>query len=271
MQTLPISLIVITYNEADSIGRCLDSVPFAAEKIVVDSGSTDDTAAIARAHGARVVHQDWLGFGPQRNFGTTQSSHDWIIVLDADEFLSDELIAECTRDLPGLVTSDKAGVWLRRRTWFMGAPMRWYKPMVGERMARIYHRGRARWTDARVHESLRFDGDTAEIKAPFNHLHNPTLVHKELKLLRYSELKARDWRQKRRPVRMWMTPLVFVAAFFKDYVLRLAILDGWRGYIISQLAASYAVYKRMRYYEMVRNPDSCELARQQLLKHGLER
>src|SRR5687768_8186832 len=100
MQTLPISLIVITYNEADSIGRCLDSAPFAAEKIVIDSDSTDDTVAIAKAHGAKVVQQEWLGFGPQRNFGTTQSSHDWIIVLDADEFLSDELIAECTRDLP---------------------------------------------------------------------------------------------------------------------------------------------------------------------------
>lgn len=271
MQTLPISLIVITYNEADSIGRCLDSVPFAAEKIVVDSGSTDDTVAIAHEHGARVVHQDWLGFGPQRNFGTTQSSHDWIIVLDADEFLSDELIAECVRELPKLMATNKAGVWLRRRTWFMGAPMRWYKPMVGERMARVYHRGRARWTDARVHESLRFDGDAGEFKASFNHLHNPTLVHKELKLLRYSELKARDWHQKRRPVRMWMTPLVFAAAFFKDYVLRLAMLDGWRGYIISQLAASYAVYKRMRYYEMTRNPESYELARQQLVKHGLER
>jgi glycosyltransferase involved in cell wall biosynthesis len=271
MQTLPISLIVITYNEADSIGRCLDSVPFAAEKIVIDSGSTDDTVAIAQAHGARVVHQEWLGFGPQRNFGTTQAGHDWIIVLDADEFLSDELIAECARDLPEVMASDKAGVWLRRRTWFMGAPMRWYKPMVGERMARVYHRGRARWTDARVHESLRFNGSAGEFKASFNHLHNPTLVHKELKLLRYSELKARDWHQKRRPVRMWMTPLVFAAAFFKDYVLRLAMLDGWRGYIISQLAANYAVYKRMRYYEMVRNPGSYELARQQLIEHKLER
>lgn len=269
--SLPISLIVITYNEAGNIGRCLDSVPFAAEKIVVDSGSTDGTAAVAQAHGARVVQQAWLGFGPQRNFGSTQSSHDWIIVLDADEFLSDELIAECARGLPALMASGKAGAWLRRRTWFMGAPMRWYKPMVGERMARVYHRGRARWTDAMVHESLRFDGEAAEFRAAFNHIHNPTLVHKELKILRYAELKARDWRRKRRPLRMWMSPLVFASAFFKEYVLRLGMLDGWRGYIISQLQAAYAVYKRMRYYEMMRNPESVELARKELIKHGLER
>jgi glycosyltransferase involved in cell wall biosynthesis len=84
---LPLTLLVITHNEAANIARCLDSVPFAAEKVVVDSGSSDDTVAIASAHGARVVHQDWLGFGPQRNFASTQASHDWILVLDADEYL----------------------------------------------------------------------------------------------------------------------------------------------------------------------------------------
>ena len=74
---LPLSLIVITRNEAAMIGQCLESVPFAAEKIVVDCGSTDATQELAAAHGAKVVHQNWLGFGPQRNFATTLASHDW--------------------------------------------------------------------------------------------------------------------------------------------------------------------------------------------------
>ncbi|KRG69340.1 glycosyltransferase family 2 protein [Pseudoxanthomonas dokdonensis] len=271
MDRLPITLIVITYNEAGNIGRCLDSVPFAAEKLVIDSNSTDATVAIAQAHGARVVQQPWLGFGPQRNFASTQSGHDWIIVLDADEFLSDELIAECAQKLPALLASAQSGAWLRRRTWFMGGPMRWYKPMVGERMARIYHRGRARWKDVPVHESLDFDRGSEEFRQPFNHLHNPTILHKELKVLRYAELKARGWQAKRKSQSMWQTPLVFVASFVKEYLLRLALLDGWRGFIIAQLSASYAVYKRMRYYEMQVNPASVELARQEMIKHGLER
>jgi hypothetical protein len=91
------------------------------------------------------------------------------------------------------------------------------------------------------------------------HHHNPTLVHRQLKILRYSELKARDWLDRDRPVRLWMCPLVYVAAFLKDYVVRLAFLDGGRGYVVSQVAASYAVYKRLRYYEMKRNPASREL------------
>src|SRR5918993_2047324 len=91
---LPLTLLVIARNEAPIIARCLDSVPFAAEKIVIDSGSTDGTTEVAARHGARVVHQDWLGFGPQRNFASTQAAHDWILTLDADEALSPELASE---------------------------------------------------------------------------------------------------------------------------------------------------------------------------------
>lgn len=267
---LPITLLVIARNEAPIIGRCLDSVPFAVEKLVIDSGSTDGTQQVAARHGARVVHQDWLGFGPQRNFGSTQSSNDWILALDADEALSAELSQEMQRRLPQLMQSQRAGAILRRQTWYMGAPMRWYRPMMGERLGRLYHRDRARWTDVRVHESLRFAGPTETFAQPFIHLNNPTLVHKHLKTLRYAELKARDWLDRGKPARMWMTPFVYLAAFLKDYVLRLAFLDGWRGYVVAQVAASYAVYKRMRYYEMTRNPPSREMAAELLRGYGLD-
>ena len=271
MKQFPITLVVMTYNEADNIARCLDSVPFAAEKLVVDCGSTDDTVNIARNHGARIVEQSWLGFGPQRNFASGQASHDWILSLDADEYLSAELANELIARLPELMESQHAAAVLRRTTLYMGAPMRWYKPMVGERMARLYHRNRARWTDARVHESLLFDGSAVTLEAPFHHLHNPTLVHRQLKVLRYSELKALDWVDRNRPLRMWECPFVFVGTFFRDYILRRAVLDGWRGFVVAQMAASYAVYKRMRYYEMQRNPASRTLAARVLAKHGLER
>jgi glycosyltransferase involved in cell wall biosynthesis len=271
MPTLPLSLVVITHDEAANIAGCLDSVPFAAEKLVVDSGSTDETVAIAQAHGARVVHQDWLGFGPQRNFASIQASHDWILVLDADEYLSPELAAELLTRIPELQAGDAPAAILRRRTIYMGAPMRWYRPAMGERMARLYHRGRARWTDARVHESLRFDGSAPTFAAHFNHVNNPSLAEKQLKVLRYAELKCRDWLDKDKPVRMWQTPLVFCLAFLKDYLFRLAFLDGWRGYAISQTAASYAVYKRMRYFEMRHNPASRDTAASALQRHGLDR
>src|SRR6185295_4536886 len=110
---LPLTLLVIARDEAPIIGRCLDSVPFAAEKLVIDSGSTDGTQAVCAQHGARVVH------------------HDWILALDADEALSSELIDEMQRRLPQLMQSQCAGAILRRQTYYMGAPMRWYRPMMG--------------------------------------------------------------------------------------------------------------------------------------------
>jgi glycosyltransferase involved in cell wall biosynthesis len=271
MHTLPLTLAVITHNEAGTIARCLDSVPFAAEKLVVDSGSDDDTVAIAQSCGARVVPQAWLGFGAQRNFATTQCSNDWILVLDADEYLTPELAAELQQRLPGLMASATPAVYLRRSTIYMGAPMRWYRPAVGERLARLYHRGRARWSDARVHESLRFDGIAPTLDAPFNHTNNPTLVHKQLKVLRYAELKCRDWLDKGKPVRMWQAPFVFALAFLKDYLFRLAFLDGWRGFMVAHAAASYAIYKRMRYYEMVNHPKSVADATDLLNRHQLDR
>lgn len=271
MPTLPLTLVVITYNEAKNIARCLDSVPFAVEKVVIDSGSTDDTVAIARAHGARVVHQAWLGFGPQRNFATTQCSNEWILALDADEYLSPALTTELEHRLPALMVSNLCAVYLRRATIFMGAPMRWYLPAVGEKMARLFHRDRASWTNARVHESLRFEGPSVLLKAAFNHENNPSLPEKEIKVLRYAELKCRDWLEKGKPARMWQTPFVYLLTFFKDYLLRLAMLDGWRGFIVAQTAASYAVYKRMRYYEMRHNPASLDNAADALIRHGIDR
>ena len=269
MAQFPLTLLVMTHNEAHNIGRCLDSVQFAAEKIVIDSGSTDDTVAVAQAHGARVVHQDWLGFGPQRNFASDLADNDWILFLDADEFLSPDMTAEFERKLPRFLQSDAAGAILKRSAWFMGAPMRWYRPMAHEKTGRLYHRQRARWRDVRVHESLEFNGPVASFRSIFYHDHNPTLVHRELKALRYAELKALDWLDRDRSVRLWECPLVFLSTFIKDYLLRLGFMDGSRGLVAAFMAANYAIYKRMRYFELIRNPPSRELAAQKLAEHEL--
>ena len=268
---LPITLIVLTYNEAANIARCLDSVGFAAEKIVIDCGSTDDTCAIARAHGAQVVQQDWLGFGAQRNFASTLATHDWILALDADEALSPELARELEMAVPALLNSVAAAGVLYRTARFMGKPLRWYRPMVRERKARLYHRGRARWSDVRVHESLRYDGEERVFQAPLLHDLNPTLVHHQLKSLRYAELKALDWRERTRASAPWAWPFVFVLTFLKDYLLRLGFLDGTRGWVVAWMAADYALYKRLRYYEMQQFGASVDMARTALRDHGHER
>jgi glycosyltransferase involved in cell wall biosynthesis len=259
LSAVPLTLLVIAYNEAANIGECLDSVPFAHEKIVIDSGSQDDTAAVARAHGARVVMQPWLGFGRQRNFANAQAANDWILFLDADERLSEALARELPRRLSELARDPSAVGLLPRATWFMGAPMRWYRPMHREFKARLYHRGHARWSEPRVHESLQYRGRGIKLEGELNHHHDPTLVHAQLKSLRYAELKALDWLDRGRPARAWTWPAVFVGTFLKDYLLRLAVLDGARGWTAAFLDAQYAVYKRLRYFDMRAVPESVRL------------
>lgn len=270
LEKLPITLVVITRNEAATIAQCLDSVPFVADKLVVDCGSTDGTREIAVDHGARVILQEWLGFGPQRNFASLHARHDWILTLDADEALTADLVAEMCSRLPALLQSDAAGAFLRRKTLYMGKPMRWYRPMKAERIARLYHRRRASWSNARVHESLQFAGRVEIFQQPFTHHHNPTLVHKHLKILRYTELKTHDWLERGKVAPLWTCPFVFVAIFCKDYFLRLAFLDGERGYVVAQIAAAQAVYRRLRYFELQQNPGSRELAHKLLQDYGIE-
>ena len=245
-----LTLLVMTRNEAATIARCLDSVPFAAEKIVIDSGSTDQTVSIASAHGARVVHQPWLGYGAQRVFATGLATHPWILFLDADEWLSDELAVSIRTALPKFAAEKIAAAKFKRCTWFLGAPMRWYRPLTAQTVTRLYHRDRATWNTSRVHESLITNGAVVALRGRLMEHGVPTLLHRQLKDLEYAELKVRDWLASgARPKVVWSAPFVFMAAFLKEYLLRLGILDGSRGAVAAWLAANYAAYKRLRYWD----------------------
>ncbi len=241
---LPITLVVLTRDEARNIGRCLASVPFAAEKLVIDSGSVDGTREIARGAGARVIEQDWLGYGPQRNFAATQATHPWILVLDADEWLGDDLRRELTISLPGLLASDAAGMVLRRTAYFMGKPLAHYKPMVLERKARIYHRDRGTWTCPAVHEKLELSGRFLEARAPLFHEFCRNSAEHQIKLANYARLKAEEQFRRGRTVSSLTLPLVYPVEFVKKYLLQRAMFDGARGFILAHNEAQYSTLKR---------------------------
>jgi hypothetical protein len=175
------------------------------------------------------------------------------------------------RGLPELMHSEASVGVLFRTAWFMGRPLRWYRPLVRERKPRIYHRAHSHWDEARVHEALQYTGAERCFEPAFMHYLNPTLVHQQLKYLRYAELKALDWRDRGRGSWPLAWPLVFVLTFLKDYLLRLGFLDGTRGWIAAYLAAHYALYKRLRYFEMRYFAPSVALAEDELRAHKLWR
>ena len=228
---LPLSGVVITRNEADRIGRCLASMaPACAELLVVDSGSDDDTVAIARAHGAQVRHQPWLGFAAQKTLATSLAAQPWVLLLDADEWLADGA-AEALRALFASGELEHRDVWcLRRRTRFLGRPLRfggWSREWV-HRLSRPD----MRYLPALVHEgpdlagkrvghcgSVRIEHETAR-----------SLEEYRRKLRGYAELWAKQRARDGRRAGAAAAPVHALAYWLKHYVLQGGVLDGATGW-----------------------------------------
>jgi len=251
------SLVILTKNEEENIQRSLNSISSAEEKIVFDSGSTDQTLQKAEAAGASVFQKTWLGFGKQRNAAAEKVKTDWILFLDADEEISPALNQEIIEFFQTKKSHDFDAIILKRNGVFMGKKMH-YRPFAGEKLVRLYRKSTLHWEESPVHETIQTTGKRVGIfRATFLHHQHPTLVHRHYKILKYSELST----MKEKSFSMLsiaLTPLAYFFIFFKNYILRLAILDGIRGVIIAHVAANYACYKRIRFYEKKVDKDSIE-------------
>lgn len=241
---LPLSGVVITRNEADRIGRCLDSMRgLCAELLVVDSGSTDDTVAVAAAHGARVVHQDWLGYAAQKTFANTLATHDWLLLLDADEWLSPGT-ADTIRALFADSRVEQADAWrLTRRNWFLGHRLRGGEPM--ERLVRAGWR----YLPSQVHERPDLAGKTVRaLDADFEHDTSRSHAEHIAKLSRYAQLWAQQRFEAGKRASVLDGPLHAAAYLLKQYLLRGAFFDGAAGWRFHRAQAGYVLekYHRLR-------------------------
>jgi glycosyltransferase involved in cell wall biosynthesis len=250
----PLSVAIITRDAARHLADCLASVAFADEVLVVDSGSRDATLEIARAYGARILHQDWLGFGRQKQFAVTQAQHDWVLCLDADERVSDELRASTQQEL---AAPRFCAYRMARRNRFMG---RWLRHGEGypDWSLRLFDRCCARWSDDPVHERVLADGPVGELKGDLLHLSENGLSDYIAKQDRYAALAAERLYASGRhasAARLVMSPL---ARFLRFYVLRLGFLDGVPGltHILIGCFASFLKYAKLRELELTRSHDS---------------
>jgi hypothetical protein len=186
LPTLPLTLVVITRDAGAQLEECLASAAFAAETIVVDSGSRDDTVEIARRMGARVVSHEWLGFGPQKNFAVKQAAHDWVLCLDADERVSREL----ERSLRAAMIEPRHSAYaMARRNRFLG---RWLAHGEGypDWSVRVFDRRRARWSEDAVHEHVLTEGSIARLDGDLLHASGESLEAYLAKQNRYTTLQA---------------------------------------------------------------------------------
>lgn len=242
---LPLSVIIITMNEAGNLKDCLDSVAdIAAEVIVVDSGSTDGTVEIARSAGATVIQTSiWPGFGPQKNIALNAATCDWVLSLDADERLTEPLRDQIrSAMMSGVFDSYE----MPRLSYFCGKPIRhggWYPDHV----LRLFRRERARFSDDLVHEHVIAEGKVGTLDSPLHHYSYRKMADVERKIKSYSEAGARQLfaRGKRSTFVNAITHGAW--AFLRTYVFRRGFLDGRAGYRIAQMngRSSYLKYAKL--------------------------
>ena len=241
---MSLSVIIITKDEEAAIRRCLESVSWADEIVVVDSGSADRTVEICRQFGAKVqVTVDWLGFGVQKNRALDAASGEWVLSVDADEWLSPALQTE----IRGVVVApgDYAAYRMPRLSSYCGRFMRhsgwWPDPVL-----RLFRRGRARFSDDLVHERLIVQGTTGALSQPI--LHESFVDFEEVldKINRYSSAGAQAMAAKGRKGSLVHAVAHGLWTFLRTYVLSAGFLDGREGFMLAVSNAEGVYYRYLK-------------------------
>jgi glycosyltransferase involved in cell wall biosynthesis len=238
-----LSAVLITRNAAAILEPCLDSLAFADEVVIVDSGSSDGTAELAARKGARVVQKEWLGFGRQKQFAVEQARHDWVLCLDADERVSPRL-AQSIRQ--ALAAPASPVYQMPRRNRFLG---RWLAHGEGypDWSPRLFNRLNARWSDDLVHEKVLFAVTPGTLQGDLMHDSSDDLSAYLERQNRYTTLAARQAFEQGRSAGLLHLVLSPVVRFIKFYVMRLGFLDGVPGLLHISIGCinSYVKYAKL--------------------------
>ena len=246
--TMQLSAYLITFNESRRLAQVLERLQGVDEIVVVDSGSSDGTQDIARGFGARVVHQDWLGFAQQKAYAMSLCQGEWVLSMDGDEVLQEGAISH----IRALIANTSCnGFTIPRHEVFMGQAMTRSRP---DQMMRLYRKNKAEWDLVRlVHEHVQVQGATGRIAPHMIHYGNDTIEKALGKINRYSSLKAQQNHQagKRGSIPKMLTAPI--AYFLRDLVIRGYWKEGLPGLIYASLQATYGFLGEAKLLELGRS------------------
>jgi len=230
---MKLSIVILTLNSQRYLKKVLHSCKFADEVLIIDSGSQDSTLKITKTFkNTKLIHQEWLGFGKQKQAGIEACKNDWVFVLDSDEIITDELKDE----ILSLDFTCKA-YFAPRLNYFFGKPIK-YCGLYPDATLRLFDRKYAKFSEDEVHEKVLTKEKTAILKNHMLHFAYENIEEFITKQNRYSSLN-----KKNKPLKALFSPYW---TFFKIYFLRLGFLEGWRGFLIAKLYAQYTFWKYIK-------------------------
>ena len=248
---MKISACIIAFNEEKNIAEAIKSVEWADEILVVDSNSTDATRRIAADLKAKVILQDWLGFAGQKQFAADNAKHDWILSLDADERVSENLRNEIFRLKVGSSEELADGYKIPRLSFYMNRPIRhggWYPDW----QLRLFDRRRGNWKKVLIHESVEMRADARIVKLSGELLHysvENAAYHHRLIGERYAPLAAEQMFAAGRQTSPLKIATAGFTSFFQTYLIKGGFLDGLPGFCIARFAAHHAFLKHLLLWE----------------------
>ena len=248
-----ITAIIPTYNEEHNINEALASVSWADEVIVVDSYSTDKTAQISKERGAKVLQHEYINPASQKNWIIPQAKYEWIFILDADERVSSSLKDEITKTLSN--KNQKDAFWIKRQNFFMNKKVR-FSGWQGDKVIRLFKRDKCKYENKHVHEEIICNGSVGFLNEKLTHYTFKDINHYLEKWDRYSSWSAKDHYDKGQRPNLYHFMVKPAFRFFRDYIIRLGILDGLTGLIICSLSSMGIFMRYLKLKQIVKDQKS---------------
>ena len=244
-----LSVTIITYNEEARIEACLNSIQWVDEIIILDSGSSDNTVEICERSTPHIFVTEWPGFGKQKNRAIKKANSDWILSIDADEQISEELKEEIQQ---AIKDSHINGFYIPRLSYYCGQPMHhsgWWPDYV----PRLFRSGKGTFDEAIIHERLHIEGATKKLQHPIIHHSFPDMESVLKKVNQYSSLNAEKLHSQGRSSSLFKAIGKGLWAFIRTYIIQAGFLDGARGFMLAVSNAEGTYYKYIKLYLLSKN------------------
>jgi len=244
-----VSAAIITHDHGHLLDRCLESLKFCDEVVVLDQHSTDDSAAVCARHGARLEQTEWLGFGPTKAKAATMCRNRWVLSVDTDEVVTRELAAAIValpdEPVPAAYTVNRISRFLGRWIQHCG----WHP----EHVTRLFDRERAGFDDKPVHEGVHAEGEVGRLGGLLQHYPYETMEQYIAKLDRYTTAAAEELHTAGKRGSLSQAALRSQATFWRMWLLQGGMLDGWAGTVLCQASAFYVLSKYVKLWRLGRS------------------